>query len=126
MTMGEKGVCVRILEKEFRIGCASGHEATLREAAHYLDQQMRRIRQSGKVVGIERIAVMAALNIANELLNVKNTPPKIDGDFTERLQLLRDKIDSVLAQHSKVRTEQQQNLARKIQATQESIAEELI
>ena len=67
MSMSEKGFCVRILEKEFRVSCSPNQELALRDAALYLDRQMRKIRQSGKVIGLDRICVMAALNITNEL-----------------------------------------------------------
>jgi cell division protein ZapA len=73
MSIGENGICVRILEKEFRVACSESQELALRDAAQYLDKQMRLIRQSGRVIGLERIAVMAALNITNELLTLKKT-----------------------------------------------------
>ncbi|MBS0287204.1 MAG: cell division protein ZapA [Proteobacteria bacterium] len=97
MSIGEKGICVRILEKEFRVACPKSQEQALRDAAQYLDKQMKLIRQSGRVIGIERIAVMAALNIANELLSLKNTAFEPDEAFSERLKVLQDKIDNVLA-----------------------------
>jgi cell division protein ZapA len=100
MSIGENGICVRILEKEFRVACAKSQEHALRDAAQYLDKQMRLIRQSGRVIGLERIAVMAALNIANELLTLKNTAAEPDEAFSERLKLLQDKIDNVLARES--------------------------
>lgn len=100
MSMGENSFCVRILEKEFRVACTKNQEQALREAAQYLDKQMRLIRQSGRVIGIERIAVMAALNITNELLNLKNTSFEPNEAFSERLKLLQEKIDNVLARES--------------------------
>lgn len=103
MSIGEKGICVRILEKEFRIACPVSQEQALRDAAQYLDKQMRLIRQSGRVIGMERIAVMAALNIANELLALKNTAYEPDEAFSERLKLLQDKIDSALARETNTR-----------------------
>lgn len=103
MSIGEKGICVRILEKEFRVACPKSQEQALRDAAQYLDKQMKLIRQSGRVIGIERIAVMAALNIANELLSLKNTAFEPDEAFSERLKVLQDKIDNVLARESTVR-----------------------
>ncbi len=96
MSMGEKGICVRILEKEFRVGCAAEQEPALREAALYLDKQMRTIRQTGRVIGTERIAVMAALNIANELLKLKNNPLAAGETFFERIRLLQEKIDGAI------------------------------
>lgn len=97
MSIGEKGICVRILEKEFRIACPVSQEQALRDAAQYLDKQMKLIQKSGRVIGMERIAVMAALNITNELLALKNTAFEPDEAFSERLKLLQDKIDNVLA-----------------------------
>jgi len=97
MSMGEKGLCVRILDKEFRVACPKDQEQALRDAAQYLDKQMRQIRKTGRVIGVERIAVMAALNITHQMLQLKNTPPE-EEIFSERLRVLQEKIDCVLAQ----------------------------
>lgn len=61
-------VTVSILDKEYQVSCPPEQEAELVVSASYLDKQMRSIRESGKVIGLERIAVMAALNISHELL----------------------------------------------------------
>ena len=61
-------VSVRILEKEYFVACPHEERAALLDAAEFLNGRMREIRDSGKVVGLDRIAVMAALNLANELL----------------------------------------------------------
>ena len=61
-------VTVKILEKEYQVACPEDQEAELVVSAKYLDKQMRSIRDTGKVIGLERIAVMAALNISHELL----------------------------------------------------------
>lgn len=61
-------VTVRILDKDYQVTCPPEQEAELVISAKYLDKQMRSIRDSGKVIGLERIAVMAALNISYELL----------------------------------------------------------
>ncbi|MDX1732907.1 MAG: cell division protein ZapA [Halioglobus sp.] len=61
-------VSVKILEKEYQVACPEGQEEDLTTSAKYLDKQMRKIRDTGKVIGVERIAVMAALNISYELL----------------------------------------------------------
>ena len=60
---------VKILDKEYQVACPEEQEAELLTSAKYLDKQMRKIRNSGKVIGLERIAVMAALNISFELLH---------------------------------------------------------
>lgn len=96
MSIGDKGICVRILEKEFRVGCTKEHERALREAADYLDKQMRQIRLGGRVIGMERIAVMAALNIANELLTLKNAAFYTEEVLSERIRVLHEKIDAAL------------------------------
>lgn len=98
MSIGEKGICVRILEKEFRVACSPNQERALREAALYLDKQMRQIRNSGRVIGLERIAVMAALNIANELMVLKNGPIELEKVLSERLKVLEQMIDGALMQ----------------------------
>lgn len=60
-----------ILDKAYKIACPAGEQDNLRRAAQYLDRKMREIRGSGKVLGLERIAVIAALNISHELLGMR-------------------------------------------------------
>jgi cell division protein ZapA len=57
---------------------------------------MREIRDSGRIVGIDRIAVMAALNMANDLLHAQARDRTLDGDVSSRLKLISDRVDSVL------------------------------
>ncbi len=59
---------VKILDKEYLVACPEEEREALLRAAQHLDKKMREIRASGKVFGLERIAVMAALNITHELL----------------------------------------------------------
>ncbi|MDX1504161.1 MAG: cell division protein ZapA [Spongiibacter sp.] len=66
-TVTKETVTVKILDKEYQVACPSEEQVGLMQAAKYLDQQMRSIRASGKIIGLERIAVMAALNISYEL-----------------------------------------------------------
>ncbi len=66
--MSSQTVSVKILDKEFQVACPSDQQQGLIQAAQHLDQQMREIRKTGKVIGLERIAVMAALNLSHELL----------------------------------------------------------
>ncbi|MEE4277136.1 MAG: cell division protein ZapA [Halieaceae bacterium] len=63
---------VTILEKEYQVACPPEQQADLLLSARHLDEQMRAIRSTGKVIGLERIAVMAALNISHELLQARN------------------------------------------------------
>ncbi len=68
-------VSVRILEKEYFVACPYEERSDLLDSAEFLNSKMREIRDSGKVVGLDRIAVMAALNLANELLKQHLRPP---------------------------------------------------
>jgi len=63
---------VTILDKEYQVACPPEQQAELLLSARHLDEQMRAIRSTGKVIGLERIAVMAALNISHELLQARN------------------------------------------------------
>ena len=98
MSIGDKGICVRILDKEFRVACSYKQEQALRDAAQHLDKQMRKIRQNGKIVSTERVAMMAALNIANDLLTMKNSPFDPGAEFNDRLTELNDKMDLALTE----------------------------
>ncbi len=90
-----EGVSVTIFGKEFLIACPEDERQALLESAEYLDRKMREIHASGKVIGTERTAIMAALNIANELLALRKrgTLPE---EFSRRLRFLEEKIESAL------------------------------
>ncbi len=87
---------VQILDKEYVVGCRAEEQDSLITSAHMLDRKMREIRSSGKVVGTERVAVMAALNIAYELLEEKNREHSYNEHMGKRLQAIQDKIESAL------------------------------
>jgi cell division protein ZapA len=86
-----------ILGRTFRIGCAPEEEAQVREAVDYLDAKMREIRDSGKVVGHERIAIMAALNIAHELLTLRLADGFDMGLFKRRMRQMVASIDEAMS-----------------------------
>ncbi len=92
-------VTVKILDKEYQVACPAEQEAELVVSAKYLDKQMRSIRETGKVIGLERIAVMAALNISYELLQASeggNT--EAAAPDTGALDSLNRKLDDALYQ----------------------------
>ncbi|NRA20302.1 MAG: cell division protein ZapA [Oceanospirillaceae bacterium] len=68
-----KNVTIKLLGKEFVVGCPVENEADLLASANHLNNKMQEIRAGGKILGMERIAVMAALNISNEYLTSKVT-----------------------------------------------------
>ncbi|MCB1773762.1 MAG: cell division protein ZapA, partial [Gammaproteobacteria bacterium] len=72
MSKAGEAIAVNILGKEYRIACEPGAENELLSAARFLDARMREVRGSGKVIGMDRIAVMVALNLAHELLEEKS------------------------------------------------------
>jgi cell division protein ZapA len=89
-------VSVRILEKEYFVACPHEERADLLDSAELLNGKMREIRDSGKVVGLDRIAVMAALNLANELLKTRGRGDGVAGDLGVRLRRLNDRLEAAL------------------------------
>jgi cell division protein ZapA len=100
---------VVILGREFKVVCKESERAELQEAVAYLDRQMRDIRDRGKVTGIDRIAVMAALNIAHDLLRERRGARassggnSIDGESVRRrIQAMQTAIEQTLASQEKL------------------------
>lgn len=90
-------VSVSILDREFLIGCTAEERPGLIAAAAYLDGKMREIRNASRSAGVDRIAVMAALNIAHELMQAKQRSEFDTGALAQHLHTLRTKLDGVLA-----------------------------
>jgi cell division protein ZapA len=92
-------VSVRIMEKEYVVACPYEERSALLDAAEFLNGRMREIRDSGKVVGLDRIAVMVALNLANELLRLKNQDAKLEkleSDASGRVRALRERVEGAI------------------------------
>jgi cell division protein ZapA len=92
----QRPVTVHILDKEYRVSCTQEEYDSLLESARYLDERMREVRKGGRVIGTERIAVMVALNIAHELLDLKNNKSSDTQAISRRIQSLQEKIESAL------------------------------
>jgi cell division protein ZapA len=89
---------LKALDKEYSIICPQEERSNLVSAARYLDGKMREIRSSGKVIGADRIAVMAALNITHDLLHKEERPDvQASGSTREQVRDLLDRVDLVLA-----------------------------
>jgi len=86
------------MEKEYRVACREGEQESLHASARFLDEKMREIRNSGKVIGTDRIAVMAALNLAHDLLDHKNSKDTYSQNVTKRLRAMQEKIEIILNQ----------------------------
>ncbi len=96
MTETHARVSVRILEKEYHITCPIEERSDLLDSAEFLNAKMREIRDGGKVVGLDRIAVIAALNMANELLRFRNRDTDLESEMGGRLRILRERVESAL------------------------------
>ncbi len=81
--MTTETISVHILDKDYQVACPSDERDALSRAASELDRRMREIRQSGTVIGVERIAVMAALNLAYELFNSSGQHSELDQTLVE-------------------------------------------
>ena len=90
-------VSVRILDKEYQVACPADERTELLDSAEMLNAKMREIRDTGRVVGLDRIAVMAALNMANDLLQSQARDRLLDGDLSDRLKVISDRVDSILS-----------------------------
>lgn len=93
---GEIPIIVQILDKDYRVACRDGQQASLLASAHFLDQKMREIRAGGRVIGTDRIAVMTALNLAHELLELQRERDQIGDTFGRRIKALREKVEVAL------------------------------
>lgn len=95
-------VNVSILGKEFQVASPEEEHQQLLQAANFLDKRMREIRESGKVLGLERIAVMAALNLSYELLNTSGSNPEEISIINNKMQQLSDRIESSLESNKQI------------------------
>ena len=89
-------VTVRILEKEYHVACPAHEKADLLASAELLNHKMREIRDSGKVVGLDRVAVMAALNLANELIKTQGQGQELKDIVGLRVKAMRERLDDAL------------------------------
>ena len=88
-------VNVKILEKEYQISCPADERKNLVDSAELLNMKMREIRDSGKVVGLDRIAVMAALNMANDLIQ-SSSSEDLEAGAKNKLRAMRERVESAL------------------------------
>lgn len=94
-----RGVNISICGKDFSVACPEDEREDLLAAAKYLDTNMKEIQKSGKIIGSERTAIMAALNISNDLLKLqRNTAGQVEAQ--DRLASLQAKIEDVLNEAS--------------------------
>jgi cell division protein ZapA len=95
-------VGVRILEKEYFIACPQDERTALLDSAEYLNNRMREVRESGKVIGLDRIAVMVALNLTNELLQLKSREVKLESEAGTRVRNMRERVEAALSKRQQL------------------------
>ncbi|QEI11014.1 cell division protein ZapA [Cellvibrio japonicus] len=95
--MSNETVVVKILDKEYQVACPREERQALLESAQLLDERMKAIRSTGAVIGLERIAVMAALNLSHELLQARQSGNQGKGANQADLLRLHEKLDRSLA-----------------------------
>jgi cell division protein ZapA len=91
------GVNIKILDKDYRIACQPEEQDELLASARLLDARMREIRQAGRVIGSDRIAVLAALNIAHDLIRLQKARGGEDSDTVRRLRRLEERVTEAVS-----------------------------
>ena len=99
--MSDNQETIHLLDKEYTVACPSDEREGLLESARRLDSKMREIRTGGKVLGNERIVVMASLNVIFELLQEKQSSSSGTQETELRLKLIQDKLASALEQEDR-------------------------
>ena len=96
--MSKEGVNVVIMDKEFTIACKKNDRDDLLDAAAHLDKQLRVVQAQSKVVGLEHCAVITALNLSNELLQLRRNS-QVPGDLNARLQALTTRVERAVSRN---------------------------
>jgi len=94
-SMQSKGINISIMGRDFSVACPPEEQEDLMDAARYLDKNMKEIQKTGKIIGAERCAIMAALNITNDLLQLRRATSGQE-QVQQRLDTLQERIDEVL------------------------------
>lgn len=89
-------VTVSIFDKEYQVSCKTDEVAALRQSAQYVDKKMREIKSSSTILGLDRVAVMTALNIANEFLSASQKTENVITSQAAEITHLTDKLDQAL------------------------------
>jgi len=89
-------ISVTILDQEYKFACPLDERKALREAAAYLDERMLSIKGEGRLMALERIAVMTALNLSDELLKLKKLEQHRKQNVDSRIRMLADELEDAL------------------------------
>ena len=95
-------ITISLLGKKYQVSCEEGEVATLEKSAKYLSKKMAEIRDTGRVVGLDRIAVMAALNIIGESVVSQEQLSLVDNELDKRVEALNESLESALIKHTQL------------------------
>ena len=101
MSVEPAGMQISIMGREFRVACAPEEQKSLQEAVDYLNRKMQDIKDQGKINGIDRIAIMAALNISHEFLTARVGGSDVS-EFTRRMNQIGMTLDQAMADQEKL------------------------
>ena|SRR5579863_8041502 len=96
MKTSNGGIHVSIMGKDLVVACPENEREALHAAARYLDEKMREVQETGRVIGMERCAIMAALNIANEFLELSKRASASTPELDKKLQFLHNRVTKAL------------------------------
>lgn len=102
MSADSTGLQISIMGREFRVACAPEEQKSLQEAVEYLNRKMQEIKDQGKVNGLDRIAIMAALNISHEFLSTRLGNNFDVSEFKRRMAGIETTLDRALADQEKL------------------------
>lgn len=100
--MQEHNINIEILGKVYKIKCPAEHVQSLQEAAAYVEREMRKVRDGGKVIGLDRVAIITALNIAYQLLNEKEKENQGIDEMSTRIYDMQKRIEEALTQREQI------------------------
>jgi cell division protein ZapA len=101
MTADAKGIEINVMGREFRVACTPEEQKALLEAVDYLNRKMQEIKDQGKITGLDRIAIMAALNISHEFLTTRLGSFDVS-EFKRRIAGIETTLDQALADQDKL------------------------
>ena len=94
-----EAVSVRVLDREYTVGVAAEERESLTAAARLLDGRMREVRGSNRMAAVDRVAVLAALNLAHELQQLREENEQRDREISRLLEDLQRKLDGLIDAH---------------------------
>jgi cell division protein ZapA len=100
MSAEAKGLQINIMGREFRVACPEDEQKGLLDAVEYLNKKMQEVRDNGKVIGLERIAIMTALNIAHEFLSTRVGGGFDIAEIKRRMSHMETVIDQALSEQN--------------------------